>query len=145
MKVILIKNYEKHKINEIIEVADGFGKNFLIKNGYAQPVNKQTLLNLERVKDKIAENLADEIAKANIVKENIEKLLLQFELKANGNIVHGSITHKAIAKELLKYNIKLPKNALSNEVYNTFGIHDVKIKLHPQVMAVLKIKIIETI
>ncbi|AWX69464.1 50S ribosomal protein L9 [[Mycoplasma] anseris] len=143
MKVILIKDFQKNKANEIIEVADGYAKNFLIKNGIAQPVNKQTLENLKRIKQNIANDVANQIFEAKLVKAEIEKLLLTFELKSNGNIVHGSITHKAIAKELQKHEIKLPKNSLSSDVYNTFGIHEVKVKLHPEVIAILKIKIIE--
>lgn len=143
MKVILIKNYEKYKANEIIEVNDGFGKNFLIKKGIAQPVNEKTLANLQRVKNNIAENLAKEIAEANLVKDEIEKLNLYFSLKSNKNIVHGNITHKAIEKELHKHNIKIGSHALSGESYNTFGLHVVKVKLHDQVVANLKITIVE--
>ncbi|BDX52901.1 50S ribosomal protein L9 [Metamycoplasma equirhinis] len=143
MKVILIKQYEKHKVNEIIEVSDGFAKNYLIKNGFAQPINKQTLANLERVKNNLAENLAAEIAEAQKIKTEIEKLNLIFTLKSNGNIVHGNITNKAITKELLKNNIKINAHALSNEVYNTFGNHKIFVKLHDKVTAILAITIIE--
>ncbi|WP_153986983.1 50S ribosomal protein L9 [Metamycoplasma hominis] len=144
MKVILIKEYQKHKKNEIIEVTDGFAKNFLIKNGYAQPINKQTLANLDRVKSNIAEDLANQIAKANEIKQLIESLVLKFYLKSNGNVVHGNVTTKAIEKELIKNNIKIPSHAFEAGItYNTFGLHDVKIKLHDQVTATLKINIIE--
>ncbi|ACF07457.1 ribosomal protein L9 [Metamycoplasma arthritidis] len=141
MKVIIIKNFQKYKVNEIIEVADGYAKNFLIKNGYAQPLNKQTLANLDRIKENIAEDLALAIAEAEAQKQKIEAIELSFALKSHMSVVHGSITTKAITKELLKYDIKLPKNALSGESYNTFGTHIVKVKLHPQVIANLIIKI----
>ena len=129
MKVIIIKNFKEYKVNEIIEVSDGYAKNFLIKNGYAQPINKQTLANLDRVKENI--------------KQEIEKITLNFTLKANGNIVHGSITTTAIEKELLKHNIKLPKNSIEVVALNTFGQHYVTIKLHDAVKAMLKIIITE--
>ncbi|AZG68608.1 50S ribosomal protein L9 [Mycoplasma struthionis] len=143
MKVIIIKKYEKYNLNEIVEVNDGFAKNFLIKNGYAQPVNKQTLANLERVRSNISEQQAKEKAKAEELKKEIEKLSLNFTLKSNGNIVHGNITHKAIIKELLKHNIKVDVHSLQGESYNTFGVHQVFIKLHPEVIALLKITIFE--
>lgn len=78
MKVIIIKQYDKYKVNEIVEINDGFAKNFLIKNGYAQPVNKQTLANLERVKQNLADDYAKEVAKAKELKEEIEKVTLNF-------------------------------------------------------------------
>ncbi|MGX9339392.1 50S ribosomal protein L9 [Mycoplasma sp. 332] len=143
MKVIIIKQYDKYKANEIVEINDGFAKNFLIKNGYAQPVNKQTLANLERVKQNIAEDHAREVEKAIVLKEQIEKITLNFFLKSNGNIVHGSITNKAIEKELIKHNIKISAHALNKDSYNTFGKHYINVKLHPEVNAILLIQIFE--
>ncbi|VEU59919.1 bL9 family ribosomal protein [Mesomycoplasma neurolyticum] len=49
MKVIIIKEFNKdYKLNQVVEVSDGYAKNFLIKNGYALPVNKTTTLFLEK-------------------------------------------------------------------------------------------------
>lgn len=143
MKVIIIKQYDKYKVNEIVEINDGFAKNFLIKNGYAQPVNKQTLANLERVKKNLADDYAKEVAKAKELKEEIEKVTLNFFLKSNGNVVHGSITNKAIEKELAKHNIKVKPHALSKDSYNTFGKHYINVKLHQEVTAILLIQIFE--
>lgn len=143
MKVIIIKNFKEYKVNEIIEVSDGYAKNFLIKNGYAQPINKQTLANLDRVKENIKKDYEEQVKLANEKKQEIEKITLNFALKANGNIVHGSITTTAIEKELLKHNIKLPKNSIEVVTLNTFGQHYVTIKLHYAVKAMLKIIITE--
>lgn len=143
MKVIIIKNFKEYKVNEIIEVSDGYAKNFLIKNGYAQPINKQTLANLDRVKENIKKDYEEQVKLANDKKQEIEKITLNFSLKANGNIVHGSITTTAIEKELLKHNIKLPKNSIEVVTLNTFGQHYVTIKLHDAVKAMLKIIITE--
>ncbi|PYF42604.1 50S ribosomal protein L9 [Metamycoplasma alkalescens] len=143
MKVIIIKQYQNYKLNEIVEVNDGFAKNFLIKNGYAQPFNKQTLANLERVKKHIKEDYQKEIAEATKIKEKIELLTLNFSLKSNRNVVHGSITNKAIEKELLKKNIKIGPHALGKASYNTFGRHYINVKLHDEVTAILLIEIFE--
>lgn len=143
MKVIIIKKIDKYKENQIVEVSDGYGKNFLIKNGYAQPVNKQTMANLERIKTKIEDNEKEMIAKANEVKVEIENLIFNFSLKSNGNIVHGSVTNTAIEKELQKNNIKIPKNAIDKIFLTSFGTHYVPIKLHPNVIAKLRLIISE--
>jgi len=131
MKVIIIKPFQNYKVNQIVEVSDGYGKNFLIKQGYAQPVNKQTIANLDRVMEHIH------------FKEELEKLILKFSLKSNGNIVHGNITPTAIEKELQKLNLKVPKNSLEKINLNTFGLHYVEVKLLPEVIAKLKVEIIE--
>lgn len=64
------------------------------------------MANLDRVKSNIAEDLANQIAKANEIKQLIESLVLKFYLKSNGNIVHGNVTTKAIEKELIKTTLK---------------------------------------
>ncbi|MBU4691200.1 50S ribosomal protein L9 [Mycoplasma zalophi] len=150
MKVILIKDFKKNKKNEIIEVNDGFAKNYLIRNGIAQPVNSSTLANRKKILDSLAENEAQRIAEAEALKAEIEKIELNFELKVhtekNGiNIVHGSITSKAITKELLtKHNIKLPNHSIDKVSITTLGIHGIPVILHPSVTAFLKVRIHES-
>ena len=51
MKVIIIKSYGKYKVDDIVEVSNGFGTNFLIKNGYAVPINESTSKELKVKKD----------------------------------------------------------------------------------------------
>ncbi|CRH48671.1 50S ribosomal protein L9 [Chlamydia trachomatis] len=68
---------------------------------------------------------------------------MNFFLKSNGNVVHGSITNKAIEKELAKHNIKVKPHALSKDSYNTFGKHYINVKLHQEVTAILLIQIFE--
>ena len=143
MKVIIIKKIDKYKENQIVEVSDGYGKNFLIKNGYAQPINKQTIANLERIKTKLEDNEKEMIFKPNEDKAEIEDLMFNFSLKSNGNIVHGSVTNTAIEKELQKHNIKIPKNAIDKIFLASFGTHYVPIKLHPNVIAKLRLIISE--
>ena len=101
------------------------------------------MANLERIKTKIEDNEKEMIAKANEVKAEIEALMFNFSLKSNGNIVHGSITNTAIEKELQKHNIKIPKNAIDKIFLASFGTHYVPIKLHPNVIAKLRLIISE--
>ncbi|QJG66807.1 50S ribosomal protein L9 [Mycoplasma phocoenae] len=144
MKVILIKEYKKHKVNEIIEVNDGFAKNFLIRNGYAQPVNSSTLANREKILEKISENEQHVLEQAQALAAEIEKAHLFFELKVHHDVVHGSITAKAITKEILaKHEIKLPNHSIDKVVLNTIGEHKVLVNLHPKVKPFLKVTIFE--
>ncbi|MGX9358529.1 50S ribosomal protein L9 [Mycoplasma sp. 128] len=144
MKVIIIKPYQKYKVNEIIDVADGFAKNFLIKNGYAQPLNDATLKNRKNVLKNLAETEKQRIQEAEALKAQIESVTLEFELKVNKDVVHGSITTKNIEKELQqKHNIKLPAHSLASMKIATLGIHGVPITLHPEVKAFLKVRINE--
>ncbi|KDE41814.1 50S ribosomal protein L9 [Metamycoplasma hyosynoviae] len=143
MKIIIIKPFQNYKVNEIVEVTDGYAKNFLIKKGYAHPLNNMTMNSLERVKQKLDLQLQEEIDRANETKNKIENLTLNFGLKTNGFIVHGSITNTAILKELNKHGVQIQKKCILADAINTLGMHEVKIKLHEKVLATLKVKVEE--
>ncbi len=141
MKVIMIKKYNKYNINEIIEVSDGFGTNFLIKNGYAVPINKETIKQLEIKKENQKQQFEINKNKAIELKNMLENIELNFYLKTTHDIVHGSITSKKVSQELLEKNIKLDKHILPHISINSLGLTKIKIKLFEGVEAILKINV----
>lgn len=141
MKVIMIKKYNKYNINEIIEVSDGFGTNFLIKNGYAVPINKETIKQLEIKKENQKQQFEINKNKAIELKNMLENIELNFYLKTTHDIVHGSITSKKVSQELLEKNIKLDKHIIPHISINSLGLTKIKIKLFEGVEAILKINV----
>ena len=146
MKVIFIKDLKKQgKVDEIKEVADGYAVNFLIKNGYAV---KYTKASNERLNDDIKarkEKEASDIEKANKIKEKLAKENIKFEVKTGKNgKVFGNISTKQISEKLneLGYDVDKKKIILDTPL-NTLGVHNVKIILHKQVEAVLKVTVKE--
>ena len=103
MEVIFIKDLRNQgKKGEIKDVKKGYAENFLIKNGYAKPVNKENLRELDRENKKVAKEKESNIEKAKELKEKIEKVTLEFRVRTgNGDKVFGSISPKQI-KEALK-------------------------------------------
>ena len=142
MKVILIKDCKDGKKNEIIDISDGYAKNFLIKNGYAQSVNNKNLSsrnkNINYLKEK--ENLR--IINANILKKKINSLKLSFKLKSTKNIIHGSITRKQIIKELRKNNINIEAHNIEHIQIKTFGMSSVLIKIYKDIETKLKVEVV---
>lgn len=141
MKVIMIKNYQKYKIDDIVEVADGFGTNFLIKNGYALPINKNTSRNLEIKKEYQAEEYERLRNEALELKNKLESIELVFYLKTTHDVIHGSITTKKINQELINKGFKLDKHAIEHVQIASLGYSKVKIKLFKDVEAVLKVNV----
>ena len=142
MKVIFIKDLKKQgKVDEIKEVSDGYATNFLIKNGYAV---KYTKTSNERLSDDIKNRQlkeAEEIKEANIIKDKLNKENVIFNVKTGSNgKVFGNISTKQISEKLneLGYNIDKKKIILDLPL-NTLGVHNVKIILHKQVEANLKV------
>ncbi|MBN3534461.1 50S ribosomal protein L9 [Mycoplasma procyoni] len=142
MKVILIKDCKDGKANQVIEVADGYAKNFLIKNGFAIPVNKTTSQFLDKKIEQIEKQEAEKKQKALELCEEINKVILHFKLKETNNVVHGSITAKKVLKSLEDLGIKLPKHTLEDHVHIvSMGLTVLNVKLHKDVVAHLRVKV----
>lgn len=145
MKIILISDVKKqgHK-GDILVVKDGFGK-FLINNKQAIMATDDNLKQLERfnTKEAIASNL--HLKDMEALKVALAKQTLTFKLKVGEqDRVFGSITSKQIADAIKKegYNIDKKKIMLDHDL-TSLGFHDVKIELHKQVIATVRINIIK--
>ncbi|WGI36802.1 50S ribosomal protein L9 [Mesomycoplasma lagogenitalium] len=142
MKVIIIKDCKDGKVNQIIDVSDGYAKNYLIKNKFAIPVNKKTSLFLDKKLENEKNEELKKIAEANELREKIHKIILHFKLKETNNVVHGSITAKKILKALEELHIKLPKHSLEDHVHIvSLGLTVLNVKLHKDVIAHLRVKV----
>ncbi|MBE6144642.1 MAG: 50S ribosomal protein L9 [Firmicutes bacterium] len=146
MKVIFIKDLKgQGKRGEIKVVKDGYGQNFLIKNGYAVIANEGNLKHLE------TENLKKEIEEKTLIQEcealkkNLEKVKLKFKVKTgNMDQVFGSVSTKQIVTELKKLNFNIDKKQISLENgLTTLGFHEVKIELHKKVSAIIKVELVK--
>lgn len=140
MKVILIEDVKgTGKKDQIKEVKDGFGS-FLIKNKravvYSQKSNEVLSTQIEEREEKEKELIAN----CNKLKETIEKLEIKIPVKTGKEgKVFGSISSKQISEELKKKNIEIDKKIITSENINTLGTHLVKINLHKQVQAELRV------
>ena len=144
MKVIFIKDLKgQGKKGDIKNVKDGYGMNFLIKNGYAVIANEGNVKHQEtlNLKKHLEEN--EKINEANKLKNLIEKQTLKFYVKTGAaDKVFGTISSKQIAAELKNKNIIIDKKLIDKDInINCLGTHIVKINLHKSVVAELKVEL----
>ena len=144
MKVIFIKDLKgQGKKGDIKNVKDGYGMNFLIKNGYAVIANEGNVKHQEtlNLKKQLEEN--EKINEANKLKNLIEKQTLKFYVKTGAaDKVFGTISSKQIAAELKNKNIFLDKKLIDKDInIKCLGTHIVKINLHKSVVAELKVEL----
>ncbi len=144
MKVIFIKDLKgQGKKGDIKNVKDGYGMNFLIKNGYAVIANEGNVKHQEtlNLKKQLEEN--EKINEANKLKNLIEKQTLKFYVKTGAaDKVFGTISSKQIAAELKNKNIIIDKKLIDKDInINCLGTHIVKINLHKSVVAELKVEL----
>lgn len=141
MKVILIKDTKDGKTNQIIEVSDGYGKNYLIRNKFAVICNDHNLKELAKRKKLLADEYQQSYQEALLLKDEIEKLILSFSLVVTNDVIHGSITTKKVNQALIKEGIKLKKHILQDIHIHSLGITKIKIELFENVIAILKIRV----
>ena len=147
MKVILLEDVKSlGKKGEIVNVNDGYARNFLIKTGKGVEANNKNLndLKLQKAKeDKIAQENLDA---AKALGEKLKAGKVELSIKTGeGGKAFGSVSSKEIAAaatqqlglEIDKKKLVLP------EPLKTFGTHQVPLKLHKDVTAKLTVKIVE--
>ena len=146
MKVLLIKDVKTlGKAGELKEVADGYGKNFLIGKGLALHATTEVLNRYKAEQKKAAENEAKEIAAAKELAEklNATKLTIKHKIRANRHLI-GSVTNKEIAEALhSQFSIEIDKKNISvDKKFKSVGIYEVDCKLGHSIHATLKVDII---
>ena len=147
VKVILKENIKGvGKKDEIIEVKDGYANNFLFAQNKAVPATEENIKKLQNKAEKNKNDHAKEIKKAEEITAEINNKEIVLAVKAGENgKVFGSIGSKEIVDEVKKvFGLAIDKKKIDgeNSRMKELGVHDVEVKLHSEVKAILKVKLI---
>ena len=145
MKVILLENLRKiGSIGDVIDVKRGFARNYLISSKKALYASKENIKEVEKIKKDL--NSKDQERKKNskaIYEKINNKEYLIKKLNTENNELYGSVKPTEISKLILKLDkieIKPSAIQLVKEI-KSLGTFSVKLNLHTEVQAEIKIKV----
>ena len=146
MKVILKENIKSiGKKDEVINVSDGYARNYLFAKNLAVEATAGNLAKLQTKKDSAAFKKNVEKEEAEKVAEKLSKITLEFKVKAGENgKIFGGISSKEIAEKLEKdFSIKVDKKKIDlKETIKTLGVRTIEIKLFEGVTGKVKVDVI---
>jgi large subunit ribosomal protein L9 len=145
MKVLLIKDVKSlGKAGEIKEVKDGYGQNFLIGKGLAKLATPTVIDEWKAEQERIAQELADELARLEAEKTTLEAAEIKIEKEAAPVGIKGSVGNGDIAKAIMEqHNIELDKKNINlKKALKSAGLHEVDTKLGHGIHALLKVNIV---
>lgn len=147
MKVILIEDVKSlGKKGDTVNVNDGYARNFILPKKLGVEATGKNINDL-KLKKQHEEKVAQEIyEEAKALAERIKELEVNVSIKAGeGGKTFGSVSTKEIAKAAKdQLGLELDKKKMQlTEPIRTLGVTIVPIKLHPKVVAELKVKVKE--
>ena len=147
MKIILLQDVKSlGKKGDIVEVNQGYARNFVIPKKLGVEANAQNMNDLKLKNQNDEKVAAEKLAAAEQLKEDLKekKIIAKMKVGANGK-AFGSISSKEIA-EIIKSQLGLDidkKKILLKDPVKELGGYNIAIKLHPQVTAELLLDVVE--
>ena len=146
MKVILLENVKRiGSIGEVIDVKRGFARNFLIANKKALYASKENIKEVEKIKNELNKKDLEKKKNAKQIYESLKNKTYEVKkLTTENKDLYGSIKPTEISKIINtseKIDVKPSLIQPLNEI-KSLGTFKVKINLHSEVQAEIKIKVI---
>jgi len=145
MKIILRQDVEKlGNIGEIVDVKAGFARNFLIPYQFAYKATQGAINTLQQEKKKYEGRMAKLKQQAEVVAAQLAELQITVSMQVGEEgRLFGAVTAPMIAQELELRGFTVDRrNITIDEPIKTLGIFEVKVKLHADVVAPLKVWVI---
>lgn len=147
MKLLLRETVDKlGTIGDIVNVPDGYGRNFLLPKGIAVAVTTENLRRLEQRKQELlaaeARKRDDLQALAALLKD--KSFTVQVKASEEGHL-YGSVTVQTIADALAKdgFTAVEARHILLDHPVKDLGVYDIRLRLYPDVETTVKLWVVE--
>jgi large subunit ribosomal protein L9 len=146
MQIILQEDVEKLGTRgEVVEVAEGYARNFLLPRKLALEANAGNMKRLERMRATFAKKEATEKEAAQKLAELLTGVSLELARKSGENDqLFGSVTNADIAEALAAKGYEIDKRKITlAEPIKTVGEFEIPVKLHREVTATVKLTVMK--
>jgi large subunit ribosomal protein L9 len=146
MKVVLKDDIMNiGKMGQIIDVADGYARNYLVPRGLAIEANTKNIKSLEHEKRIIKEKAKKIRNSAEDLSHKISTMTLVIKSKSGDDgKLFGSVTTMDIAKLLQNEGVEIDKKRISlDEPIKRLGSYTVNVKLHSEISTQLNVQVVE--
>jgi large subunit ribosomal protein L9 len=144
MKVILLERVEKlGTIGDVVSVKDGFARNFLLPRSKALRATGANLKVFENQRAQIEARNAEAKTAAGQGAEKLDgETFVLIRQAGDSGQLYGSVSSRDVADAIEAGGGKIERNqVVLDRPIKTLGVHEVKVRLHPEVVAVVKVNI----
>ncbi|WP_066634143.1 50S ribosomal protein L9 [Desulfolucanica intricata] len=146
MKVILLQDVAKlGKKGDIVQVAEGYARNYLLPRGLATEASQGRLKNLEKQKEIEAGKKLKIKLDAQQLAERINNMTVKINARVGeGGKLFGAVSNNDISKALFsQFKVKVDKKKIVlKDPIKTLGQHKITLKLHPDVQAEIQVEVL---
>lgn len=145
MKVILRQNFESlGQIGMVVDVKDGYARNYLIPRGIAYAALKGNVNALEEEKKIARKKVEQELASAENLAAELEKVSVTIPVQVGEeDKIFGSVTNQMISDALKEKGYEIDRRKIEiEEQIKALGIYGIKVKLHQNVEAKIKVWVV---
>jgi len=142
MEVILSRDVDKlGKTGDVIEVKDGFARNFLIPKKIAYSATAANLKRIEQQKARALREYEEKKKEAEILAEKLSKVSCTVTVEVNDlEKLYGSVTDAEIAEALEVEGFSIDKKAIVLEKpIDELGIFEIGVKIHPEITTKIRL------
>ncbi|HET9371902.1 MAG TPA: 50S ribosomal protein L9 [Vicinamibacterales bacterium] len=143
---VILKEHVEHlgRRGEIVKVASGYARNFLLPRKLALAVTDENKRQIERERVKAEAKDAEELKEAKALAAKVEAIEVSIARRVGENeILFGSVTSADLAEALAARDVAVEKRKIMlGEPLKTVGDHVVPVKLHRDVTAELRVKVV---
>ncbi len=147
MKVILTQDVKAQgKKGQVVDVSDGYAKNFLLKKGLAIEATNQALNDLKGKESSRLHQIEVEKQNAREIAEKLKDITVCVKGTAGADgRFYGSVTAKEIAQALLdQHAVEIDRRKLQmTDPIKAFGTYEITVKLYPEITGKVRVKVEE--